>query len=566
MKKLISLLLAFSCVGMLVACGAQPPVDTGENQESDDKTTIKVVNFDGGIGTKWLDEAAERFAVLKKEKSYETGKTGVFVDVIPSDVIDTSSLSSDGNHIYFQERFFDVQKLASTGVLYDISDIVKDTTRTGGTLEDAIYDNALGALQINGKYYGLPHYEYFGGLSYDREAFDANCAYFASENETDVNEYTGTVIEMTKNFVGSEDAEKSVGPDGKSGTEDDGLPRSLDEFVLLMDYFKYETSYAPVVVSGMYQNYANYYTAGLWASIAGYEQMCNYYNCTGEIEVVTGEYYDEPLFPGIDYIKKPKTKTITLNGQENGYLGNDMAAKYYAIAILEVMEREGFFSKDSISGTVDHYGAQKCLIYDGAGSYEKVAMLIEGSYWYNEAVDGLVFDSYKNVLRYERPRDLRFMAMPSTLYSTDAIVEQPSTLLDIGQAYCIVNANIKGNEGIENAVKDFLSFLYSEQELKYFTMSTGMGRSIAYDLDATEKSQISSFYSKLWELRATDGSNVVYFSGTTDAFKKVKHLINVHLASEVMCPNGGKDYLRPLRANSSMLASGEYVIGNENDV
>lgn len=560
MKKLISLLLALCCLCTFAACGAKPPEETGENQESADKTTISVVNFNGGIGTVWLHEAAERFATLKKDVSYETGKTGVYVDVIESGVIETTGLKNDARHIFIQERFFDVQQLAATGVLYDISDVVTDTSREGGTLKDAIYDNATDALMYNGKYYGLPHYEYYGGLSYDREVFDKYNAYFAADDETDVNAYTGEVIKLTKNFIGIEDAKKSVGPDGVYGTEDDGLPRTLEEFVLLMDYIKYQTPYAPVVVSGSYLNYTNYYLSGLWAAIAGYQQMTNYYNCSGEIEVVTG-YYDAPLFPGIDYIKKPKTEVITLNGDENGYRGNEMAAKYYAIAILEIMERSGFFSKDSTQGTVDHYGAQKCLIYDGAAKYEEVAMLLEGSYWYNEAVNGKVFDSYKNVLGYKRNRDLRYMALPSAVYSTDEVKTQPSTLLDIGQAYLIVNGNIKGNTAIENAVKDFVAFLYSEQELKYFTMSTGMARSISYDLADDEKSEMPSFYAKLWELRKTDGSNVVYFSGTTSTFKKVKHLINIHLASQIFVSSSGKDYLTPMRNNSNKLESGEYAVG-----
>lgn len=560
MKKIVSTLLAVSCLTSFVACGT--PVDnsgSGANQAGADKTTIKVANYDGGIGSVWIQKAAERFAELRKETSYAKGKQGVFVDVERAEAIGTTNISRETTDIYFMERYIDVQNLAKQGLVYDVSSVFTDETRVGGKLENAVYDNALDALKLNGKYYGVPHYEFFGGVTYDREAFDDNLAYFAAEDETDVIEYNGVCIESSCTFIGSLGAKKSKGSDGIEGTEDDGLPCSAEEYILLMDYFANETEYAPMVVSGRYLGYAAYFVSGMWASLAGYEQMCNYYNCTGEIEIVTG-YTDEPIFPGIDYIKKPTTQKVNLTEEDcNGYLGNTMAAKYYALALLEIMEREGFFSNDSYVGTVDQYGAQKCLIYDGVASYKKVAMLMEGSYWYNESKNGRVFEAYETLSQNKVERDLRFMPLPTSLY-TDGAEAKASCLLDIGQAYGIVNANIAGDDETISAVLDFLSFLYSEEELKYFTEETGMGRAIAYSVD--NMGGVSNFYKDLWNLR-DDGKNVVYYSGTTETFKKVKDAIRLDLNCLRLNPSATSTFLAELRSNTTKLPSKEYKRGTK---
>ena len=44
-------------------------------------TVIYVTNFNGGVGTLWFDNAAERFKELVKDKSYEEGKHGVHFEV-----------------------------------------------------------------------------------------------------------------------------------------------------------------------------------------------------------------------------------------------------------------------------------------------------------------------------------------------------------------------------------------------------------------------------------------------------------------------------------------------------
>ena len=75
MNKFFAVALSVLSVSSMVACG---PTGSG------DKTVITMVNFEGGVGTDWLDEAVVRFEAQNSGKSYESGKTGVDVKVTPA--------------------------------------------------------------------------------------------------------------------------------------------------------------------------------------------------------------------------------------------------------------------------------------------------------------------------------------------------------------------------------------------------------------------------------------------------------------------------------------------------
>ena len=87
---------------------------------------------------------------------------------------------------------------------------------------------------VNGqtRYYAYPHYFTSFGITYNVELFDKKGYYFAEGYNPN-----GSLEDM---FIGSEGVEygyeKTAGPDCESGTYDDGLPTTYDEFFLLCDY------------------------------------------------------------------------------------------------------------------------------------------------------------------------------------------------------------------------------------------------------------------------------------------------------------------------------------------
>ena len=545
----LSTLMLVSSMGM-AACGGGgsgtgngggSSIDNVYNVPSDSKIMIKVKNFGMGPGNLWLEETMERFAEANKDVKYGD-KTGVYLKYEATNNQNTSAMASDTTNIFFDERMSDPYALLQNGLLLNLDSIVKDNTRVGGSLESKIFDAAKGGITGNdGSYYALPHYDFYAGIAYNRATFADLGAYFAAEDEESIHSYSCKY--GNANFIDDIDAKKSVGPDGKFNTNDDGLPCSLDEFIILCSYIKEESEgdVSPITVSGKYYNYyPEYLLMGLWSSLAGPEQMRNYYNCSGEIEVVERDengnlqFTDENLFQGISYVKKPKTKMVTMSSDgKDGWMGNDMAAKYYAYAMLDVIEEEGFFSKTATSGD-DHWTSQMDLYMDGKAQRQNAAMLIEGSYWYNESNENGGFDAYERYVGKNRNElDVAWMSLPTSIYAEGA-VGRDACFLDVGLAYTMVNKNVEANPALKQACLDFVAFCYTEQELRNFTAKTGITRAISYELSDTDKQKMSKYALRLWEERDNEnGSNIVAWSGTSDIFKLVKGRLKIDLNSGV---------------------------------
>lgn len=548
LATVLSVCTLMSAIGMS-ACGdfeeeiggGNNKVENVYNVPSDSKITIKIKNFGMGPGNLWLEETMERFAEANKDVKYGD-KTGVYLKYEATSNQNTSAMASDTTNIFFDERQSDPYALLQGGLLLNIDSIVKDETRVGGSLESKIFDAAKGGITGNdGSYYALPHYEFYPGIAYNRTTFADLGAYFAAEDEDNV--YRHNSKYGSANFIGDDTAKKSVGPDGKEGSNDDGLPRSLDEFIILCDYIKTESEgdVAPITVAGKYYNmYPDYLLMGLWSALAGAEQMRNYYNCTGEIEVVERDangvlqFTNENMFPGINYVKKPKTKVVTMSADgKDGWMGNDMAAKYYAYAILDILEAEGFFSKTATSGD-DHWTTHMDLYMDGKAQRPNAAMLIEGSYWYNESNENGGFDAYERYVGKNRNElDVAWMSLPTSVYAENA-EGRAACFLDCGLAYTMINKNVESNPALKQACLDFVAFCYSEQELRNFTAKTGITRAISYTLTDADKQKMSRYAVRLWEERdSANGSNIVAWSGSSEIFKAVKTRLKLDLNSGV---------------------------------
>ena len=77
-KKILTLLLVLIMSLTGTACDR-----FGGGEEEDDPTVthLKVLNYNGGFGTQWLEEVKERFEEVYKDYSFEEGKKGVVIDI-----------------------------------------------------------------------------------------------------------------------------------------------------------------------------------------------------------------------------------------------------------------------------------------------------------------------------------------------------------------------------------------------------------------------------------------------------------------------------------------------------
>lgn len=571
MKKFLALILALLIAMSIVACGGtgnggnNGGTGGGEdfiyNSPGDQKVKISISNPTGGVGQKWIAELAEEFAKRNVETDFGDGKTGVYIEVVPEKGRNVDSIKGTSTHILVQAASYPAL-YAATGDLYNLDEIYFDKTREGGTLEEKLFPGIKTRLITKDNHcYGLPVADFFSGISYNAGLFEEIGAYLLLDQNGAGTSFYSPLTKKNYKF-GTSTLQLSYGPDGVPGTMDDGLPASLEEVIVLMEYIK-NRGYYPVALSGAHNYYSNYFFAGMMTALAGAEQMNNYYNSEGEIEVVAfdnnGEplLTEEPIFAGVDYIKKPVTRKVNLNS-DNGYLVGTMVAKYYTTALFEIMKKNGFFSPEASNPSVSHYDAQQAFLTGSASGFTDSAMLIDASYWFNETIDQGNFVIAKvNTGKSKEDFDIRFMPLPTSYYfdaNRQALSEPiPAVLNNEGCYELVVNNDIKSDAVLEKAIVAFLKFMYAEEQIKSKTISTGMTMAVEVDMTEEDLGKMDSFYRYIYLARAKNASNVVFQTSQNDSFVKNRNLLRLSLSYNHF-PNayerlGTKNTLEYFKAN-----------------
>ena len=534
MKKFISLiccvLLALTPV-FVTGCGD----GTGDGGESNEisipqaqvgKTNVYVELKSGGTGVQWLIDAGQRFSELKANEVYEEGTKGVVIVPKPVDNPSIKNAETSGSAIIDVMGQVNIESAAREGRVVAIDDVLttKNDTREGQAISplDKISQDQRARYMYNGHYYAGPSCEYYPSVTYDKNLFDEKHMYLArpeyyEEGYELESEVFGTSFFFLPNSgdVRQQEQMKSCGPDGVYGTDDDGLPSSLYELIALCEYLKSE-GIAPFNFTGGYKYYSNFLVSALYTSLQGYEGARNNYEFNGESEIVTG-YTSEDLFRA-GGPKVPTTQKVAIN-QDNGYYTSWEVEKYYAEAFMDLCIARDWFGP-SVSGGDSQKGAMSKFV---VGSSPKIAMHIDGSYWYNEATEG---DNYfedweklNNLTGFE-VRDVRYMALPVNV--SESVEEgegKPQALLEMNYGMFVINSNIQNNAGLLRAAKEFLAFLYTDAELSAYTASTSILRSMNYSLLSKDTSNISIYGEKLIASISSGRSKVVYFSAENEIFK-----------------------------------------------
>lgn len=516
MKKFISLMLVLmlSLTSMfIVAC------DNGSSGGG--KTILNISAHDDALGGAWMEDLFDRFEKKYKDKSYATGKMGI--EVKSNGYMNSlNTIRTDGNAIYFRNRDNEVSYFVRNGEFLDISTIVteENEVRTGEkiSLEDKIPENSRKTYMVGDKYYALPDAEFYASVSYDKDLFDEKGFYFAQPGVSGT-EFYSSICDETYTFINvGDNINKSCGPDGELGTDDDGLPTSLFELAALCQYMKNIHSVSPFAMAfnSSIIEYCNFLLDALMVSLQG-EQAATMNTLKSDgFDVIVG-WTDENLFPGFDGIKKPIVQTIPIT-EETGYYTTWSADKYYAEAFVELVDKNGWWCTDTASKNSNHHKAQDNFIYSNFGSNEAVGMLVESTFWYNEANSRSVLDYFFIEFNYVDERNILPMSLPVSLDTT--VVEgkgELSTYICTSRSFVCVNANIADDEEIIEAVKDFLQFIYSDAELSRCTAEQGLPRNMIYDVYDADVSKFSSYGAKVWSLFKK--SNIVRFEGETATFK-----------------------------------------------
>ena len=254
-------LAAVLSVGVAAGCGNG---NIGKDEDSSKITQISFRQWGGtASSTDWLQQAADRFAAEKANEPYESGKKGVKVAISTNKDSDYTSSIPDYD-ILMDENSANIYDMQTRGYLADIDDLVKG-------LQSKIEPQLLPKLKgVDGKYYGLPHYSYDVSISYNVDLFKSENLYIAAPGEESVVNYKSSLMPDSSagvNFVFNENTKKSCGPNGIPNDYDDGLPSSLEEFIVLCDYIRIKKNFNPFAMCDITggANYAFMLIESLWA-------------------------------------------------------------------------------------------------------------------------------------------------------------------------------------------------------------------------------------------------------------------------------------------------------------
>lgn len=498
----MSALLAF---GALTACKpstSRPGGGSGEfgyeDQIDSSKTQLFISNFNGAFGDSWLKAAAQRYSALHENDSYEKNKKGVQVYIdnakqSGSDVL--AGMTSSRDDIFFTE-FAYYYDFVNSGKCLDLTDIVTSKLTKYGenkSILDKLTSEQKTFYDANGRYYALPHYQAFRGISYDIGMFEDELLYL-SANKNNGND----------GFILSTDDTYSNGPDGVAGTYDDGLPATYDEFFKLCDKMKSQ-GITPVIWSGSNQAYFTEFLTALAADYEGLEQMTLNFTFDGVAKNIV---------ESIDANGKATVSAPVSINKQDAYKLAGQAGKYYALKFAERLINGGYFDLRSF-GTLSHTECQKEYLYSNYATNRKpIAMIIESNYWENEASDAGYFDQMAKTYGKKVSRENRrfgFMPFPK---ATEEKVGEGVTLVDYLYSGAFIKSNIASYK--KDLALDFLQFLYTDVSLNEFSTITGCPKSLVYNFDSSTN-KVSPYTEAVFAMR--ERSDVVFPFGNSDMYK-----------------------------------------------
>jgi hypothetical protein len=358
---------------------------------------------------------------------------------------------------------------------------------------------------------GIPFAQTISGFMYDKDLFggeDTGVGYYiAGEDAFFAEEYTSLLLEgtpfeefATVSFVTNEDV-KSVGPNGIAGDYDDGLPSTFIEFVVLCERLA-ENGVAPISYSGEYPTYLSLGLGSMFFSLLGYDNAKAMMEFQADsLNVVTGfedtNFFSDAFSSDMN-IKVPKVTQIQMT-EASGYYHTWTLENYLVLALAELINDQGWKSSSALY-TKSHTETQYNFIFGIEPDMQDVssAMMAEGSYWYNEAVDAGTFASYKKYYgKTADDRGIAWMSMPVNIFApvtgenaevtnfgvTESIAGEKQTLDDVGNGALMVNGNVANDPVIMEAVEDYLLFKCSNAELNRFAADAGYTMQLKYTYD-----------------------------------------------------------------------------------
>ncbi len=478
MKKSYLFLLATSALSLVITgmTGCAGRKRNTDGDEDPTKANITVATLDKGIGTAWLENAAREFEELYKDATnFQEGRTGVKVSVKGSTAYDgeyirTANLNHD---IYFTEGIA-YRQLAKEGKFLDLTDTVNAELTAYGenkNILSKIDETFKEYLKIDGKYYGIPFYDSFYGMVYDMDLWNEEKLYIAKNGQ----------------FV-AKNGDLSLGTDNVAGTLDDGLPSTYEEFGKLFNKLL-DKEITPFIASERGIEYTANYLFNVFADYEGVDNMRMTLTLNGT---------SNDLVDTVDASGNVTMKGATAITENNGYELQRQRGRYETLKFFNdvIVSSPNNYNKKLENS---HIAAQTSFI-NGKALGKPIAMIVEGSWWENEAKSALA--TYEK--NYGERSNYAIMPIPFANAEKAAECGYKHTYLSLSQSFGIVS---KSSQNQELAL-EFMKFLHTDKMLSKFTRDTSMTRPLNYEISAEDQANLTTYAKSLIDLKKN--SNVFY--------------------------------------------------------
>lgn len=482
-KKVAALSLAglLSC-SAFAACSPQ-----GDGDEKKSHLNIKV--FNGGFGYAWLNELEEKFEKKFENVSFEQDKMGVDIVVIPDDSLkdlhSEMAIGTDAEDIYYTSTA-DYVAFTDVNVAYDVTDIMTAN----------VYDEN-GNVVLNEEGNGWKTQAGYVSIA-DKISFDATRDRLNVGTDADPKYYVLPFEDTVAGFIVDWDLIVEQGWDDYDGI--DGMPATMNQFYHLLGRIR-DKGWSGFVFTTSFQ-YARTIQPAVIAQIDGsdtyYDLFSDYtgqYDFNGDGEIATDG--SEDVTPNTAY------KLIDTKGYEKSV---EMAIK-----LFEKDPAGNTFYDPVMRDGVAVAAAQKRFLMSKNGS-RRIAMLLEGEWWENEARAFFNSMAKDNEEDGYGKREFRMMPIP-TFDSKAAKPEDQKYTLGTWSGGCVtvVNEKTVGEDPVKQKLAElWLQYQNSTEGLKCFTKHTGVTLPLNYTLEEDELKELTPFAQNLYKLKRDPRVEFVY--------------------------------------------------------
>ena len=489
-KKLISALLA----GMMAVSAFALTGCDGTGKLDETKTHLFVGVYDGGFGADSWEKMEKDFEALYATESFETDKVGVDVHITPKKAEFLgdnlkNTIANNKEDLYFTNA--NLRDFITSDLVVDITDVVTQTTNEkfnevyadNQTIEakmiedirdyDRGYDPAY--YTSNGqtyKYYGVPVFVSTASVIYDVDLWEDRQLYFTREYEL---EGVNADAVWTSGLTG--DAEIGYGQDGIKGTLDDGLPRTWEDYKLMLDQVYGVANCMPLTFSGANPMYSREFFVQLYANYEGYDEFRLNMTFDG---TYTGTIQD----PNEEVTVTPQT----------GYLVFKQRGRLKCAEFGQYIAQKKYFASD-VTSSETHTGTQDNFLYSAIQENNKtkrIAMLIEGNWWEHEAQDTV--NTIAN--KYPQYANRRFGVMTFPWMDEYANTTSKTMVSIQPDSYAFIAKRTK----YVDLAKKFLAFTTQDYYLSYYTSVSGAPRPFKYTIKDEHYENMSYYKKSVWEM------------------------------------------------------------------